>query len=527
MFRRHLRSCAALTLVSLWLVDAPARAGEAPSPADSARPGADAVRVAAQTTNEFAFALHQRLAADPAGRNVLFSPYSLIESLLMAAEGARGTTAREIGEALRCPRDLRTQDRDRPWNLEILHAGVADLDAALLGEGSTGTPEVRAEVAELRAKLDDENRRATEGPSWDPEHYRLTVPSHRAIARESAETARRLNALLLQVDRYEIGLANALWVDARCRLRDEFTAVLAAHYGTGSAMPLDFATDPTGAAECINGWVAEQTRQRIRALLSPGMLNEYTRLVITNAVAFRGQWACPFPEAATESAIFHLADGGEVTVPFMSSEFRKSVRYAAFEGDGSFFPSPRERPPHGEPCPDCYPGRSGFAMVELPYKGERLSMIVIAPNRPDGLARLESRLSAERVAEWVDRLESRPVFVGLPRFRFEARSAMQPALEALGMRRAFDQAADFSGMVEGEPHLFVSAVLHQAGIEVTEKGTEVVAATALSVEMSSVRVIGIPFVPEFRADRPFLFLIRDRPTGAILFLGRLMQPEGA
>ncbi|MBD3219596.1 hypothetical protein GF314_00010 [bacterium] len=222
----------------------------------------------------------------------------------------------------------------------------------------------------------------------------------------------------------------------------------------------------------------------------------------------------------------------------MAGRDREAARYAAFAGDGAAFATPQRVPAHGSVDPDDplgparYPDDDGFTMVELPYKGGRLAMLVIAPRRHDGLAAVEAHLSAATLAEWTARLEARAVHVWLPRFRLETKYRMNEPLQALGMARAFrdprepDGARfdDLTTSTDPRDRLFVSVVAHKAFVEVTEEGTEAAAATAVAMALPTAAPATVPFTPEFRADRPFLVLIRDVETGAVMFMGRVMRP---
>ncbi len=204
-------------------------------------------------------------------------------------------------------------------------------------------------------------------------------------------------------------------------------------------------------------------------------------------------------------------------------------RYGAFNADGSFFRTPRLLD-RGQK--DLYPDSDGFAIMEMPYKKCGLALLVIALNSPDGLANIEAQLTRKSLSEWIERLRSRKVHVWLPKFKMEYRSNLGMILKDMGLKLAFNQArADFSGISKIKPmqRLYVSKVIHKAFLEVDEKGTEAAAATAVELALTSGIVTNtrIPFIPTFKADRPFLFLIRDVNNGLILFMGRVMNPEKA
>jgi serine protease inhibitor len=186
--------------------------------------------------------------------------------------------------------------------------------------------------------------------------------------------------------------------------------------------------------------------------------------------------------------------------------------------------------------PDLYLDSHGFAMLEMPYKGEQLSMVVIVPQSADGLADLEKKLSSDQLQTWIDRLQRRAVNVFLPKFKLETTYKMADTLKAMGMARAFADPRDpangaqFDGMnasQDPEQKLYISKVIHKAFVEVSEKGTEAAAATAVRVGPRAMSVgRSLSFTPTFHADKPFLFVIRDKPTGTILFVGRVTDPRG-
>ncbi|MGF1578550.1 MAG: serpin family protein, partial [Gemmataceae bacterium] len=282
----------------------------------------------------------------------------------------------------------------------------------------------------------------------------------------------------------------------------------------------------------INAWIEKQTRDRIKDILQKGDLNRLTRLVLANAIYFKGQWSEPFDESATKPQDFTLASGTKIKVPTMTDY--KQIKYAAFNADGSFFETPRTVPLGKNPnkLKNTYPGKDGFAMIELPYRGNELSMVVIVPQDPNGLPALVKNLTAEKLDGWVKKMNKRNVFVYLPKFKLETNYQLIKPLKSLGMREAFVEpdprgGADFSGMTSSmRRDLYISKVIHKAFVEVNEKGTEAAAATVVAVaQATSVRVM-VPFNPTFKADRPFLFLIRHMNTGSILFMGKVANLEG-
>lgn len=295
---------------------------------------------------------------------------------------------------------------------------------------------------------------------------------------------------------FELSLVNAVWGQSGFPFEEAYLELLADHYG-GGLREVDYTADPDRARRTINDWVAGQTAGRIDELLPQGALDTLTRLVLTNAVYFRANWHEPFDPEDTGQAPFTPLQGSPAAVPMMTNT--DQVPYAAVDGTQA---------------------------VELPYLGGDVSMLFLLP--PAGeFESVEARLDSKLVSTVVEALETREGSLAIPKFEFGDGHKLKPALETLGMPEAFDpQAADFSGMADIEDtgeRLYIDDVYHDTYIGVDETGTEAAAATGA--------VIGYTSAPaetfEFVADRPFLFAIRDRPTGAILFLGRVVDAGAA
>jgi serine protease inhibitor len=327
----------------------------------------------------------------------------------------------------------------------------------------------------------------------------LRVSSEDEMHVAFAEITQRLNAA---EGRYELVVANSLWCQDGGPLQPEFLDLIARHYGGGVDV-LDFIHAAGAARETINQWVENKTRQRIQGLIPSGGLNRETRMVLVNAVYFKGTWVLRFDRTATRDEPFRLEVGGTVQVPLMHQ--RGEVRYLQ---------------------------AAGYQAVDLAYLGIYLSMLLLLPDRKDGLRDLEARLSARMLDDCVTRMSNREVELFLPRFKITWRiDNLREQLTRLGMPLAFTQfRADFSGINGHEPpaqeSLFLSAVVHEAFVEADEEGTEAAAATSSLMEIGA--SLGGPFepppVPIFRADHPFLLAIRDRNSRAILFLGRVADP---
>jgi serpin B len=306
-----------------------------------------------------------------------------------------------------------------------------------------------------------------------------------------AELIRGLNGHGLPRD-YQLSVAQSLWGHAGLPVRPEFESLIRTHYGARLRV-VDFEHHTEQARRQINRWVEDRTSDKIRELLHKGDVDALTRMVLVNAIYFRGAWQKPFAEDATQNDAVFQAGGKQVKAALMN----QTEEFSYAEGDG-------------------------FQAVELPYEGGDLSMVVLLPREKDGLGKLEQSLTAAQLAGCLGKMEPRRVELALPRFKLAARFDLGATLQALGMRRAFSPAADFSGISTAE-QVMISEVIHQAFVDVNEGGTEAAAATAVVLRLAA------PPPPEavgFRADHPFLFLLRDRRTGSILFLGRVTDPSG-
>jgi serpin B len=292
---------------------------------------------------------------------------------------------------------------------------------------------------------------------------------------------------------YELHVANRLWGQKGYHFLPEFLQLTKTRYGGGLA-ELDFVHQTEKARETINKWVEQQTKDKIKDLIVRGALDINTRLVLTNAIYFKDAWLHQFSAKWTKKEDFHLSAENKVSVPMMHQV---------------------------EDCP-FYQGED-FSMVSLPYQGNDLSMIVILPAKVDGLPALEISLSEKAVTNWLKKTGRRRVDLTLPKFKMTSQFSLGDVLAAMGMKLAFSNAADFSGM-SSEEKLKISAVIHKAYVDVNEKGTEAAAATAVIVATAS--SVQVPPPPAtFRADHPFVFLLRDTRTGSILFMGRVANPQ--
>ena len=314
---------------------------------------------------------------------------------------------------------------------------------------------------------------------------RLSIPEDRLAAAMSG-----LQTQLLDQKGAELSAQSALWPSRRLVLAPAFVADARRFYGAAPEA-LDF-SDPAGAAKRINDWVEKGTRGKIKDLISARMLTAETRLVLANAVYFKGAWLEAFTKARTEEQPFFTLGGTQAKAMLM-----RSTREAGYLEDGA------------------------VQVAELPYKGDRFSMVVVLPKDRRGLRAMEASLTPQKLEAWLSGLSRQEVVIFLPRFKLELGLDLKPVLEALGMRSVFEDAADFS-KVSATEKIKVGAAVHKAFVVVNEEGTEAAAATAIMMAPGSAARHAPP--PQFRADHPFLFLIRDRKTAAILFLGRFEDP---
>jgi serpin B len=305
-----------------------------------------------------------------------------------------------------------------------------------------------------------------------------------------------LNGLNAPHDAYHLNVANALWAGQDYKFRDDFLKLTASNYGAGFH-PVDFKGAAEAARLTINQWVEEKTANKINDLLQPGTVTPLTRMVLTDAIYFKADWQAQFQKAQTEDENFYLStERKNVKAPLM----HRSGGYSYFDG-------------------------GTFQVLELPYKSGEMSMIVFLPRDMDGLPAFEQSLTAPALQQYLGRLQLVPkVIVTFPRFKVTEQLELGSTLGAMGMPKAFDRnAADFSGMT-GNRELSLSAVIHKAFIDVNETGTEAAAATAAVMVGMAMRAPDPTPPPEFRADHPFLYLIRDNRSGGILFMGRVSDP---
>jgi serpin B len=296
-------------------------------------------------------------------------------------------------------------------------------------------------------------------------------------------------------DGYQLKEADALWVQTGYSLLPEFLKLTKDNYEAGLNQ-VDFKGATEASRQTINLWVEQRTENKIRELLQPRSLDSDTRLVLTNAIYFKGDWEEQFKKEETKNEDFRLAATRAIKAPLM--HMTKGFNY--FDG-------------------------GSVQVVEIPYKSKELSMIVLLPKSIEGLSAFEQSLTPANMQQLLGQLRpAETVVLALPKFKMEAQFGLKNTLTEMGMKQAFDRTkADFSGVasretMQREGNLYIGAVIHKAYVDVNEEGTEAAAATAVTGVLAALRPTP-PII--FRADHPFMFVIRDNRSRSILFIGRV------
>ncbi|MDP2922146.1 MAG: serpin family protein [Candidatus Omnitrophota bacterium] len=299
--------------------------------------------------------------------------------------------------------------------------------------------------------------------------------------------------------KYTLSTANALWAQKDYKFLDEYFNLVDKYYA-GKVTNLDFVSETEKSRLTINKWVKEQTNDKIKDLIPPGIIDSWTRLVLTNAIYFKGFWLKQFDKKDTKEEDFRISPVNKIKAQMMRLT-GEEIRFNYGETDK-------------------------LQILELPYEGNELSMLILLP-KEDALKAIEESLNSEKLSEWKGLLRNEGVNVYLPKFKFEAKYFMAKDLKSMGMPIAFTLGIDFGGQADfsgmtGNKVLNIDEVIHQAFVEVNEEGTEAAAATAVVMKAAS---IAMPKpVKIFKADHPFIFIIQDRETGNILFVGRVSDP---
>jgi serpin B len=405
-------------------------------------------------------------------------------SLAHAAPSGLDFANRLYGDLARSPGNLFFSPESIRLCLGLAYAGARGATAAQM-RTTLGYTDVAAEGAQVAAQLARWDKLAR--PDLPPAATQTSDPSMQKYWEEELE--RRTT---------ELFIANRLWTQVGQPLRADYLAFLKKDY-RADAVSVDFKKSVETVRIAINKWVSDRTKKKIPSLIAPNMLTPDTRTVLVNAIYFKASWADAFEPGFTKTGPFFIAAAGasgvarSVNVPLM----RKGEHFGYAKVDGA-------------------------QLVELPYGDEQLAMVIVVPTARDGLHAVEKQLPAQ-LAAWLARLNGTLVDLTLPRFKLSGSFSLADSLKRIGMPLPFTfPGADFSG-IDGTKLLYLSEVVHQAVVSVDEKGTEAAAATAASMKAGGAPQEPIPV----RADHPFLFLIRDRGTGAILFMGRVVDPTHA
>jgi len=514
-------------VVAVSVIDSLARLAAAQPPASTAT--ADELTAACQANTAFAVDLYQQLIKSEKDGNVFCSPFSISLGLTMATAGASGETAEQMAKVLHLPEGA--QAGGNAPALLAIHRGQAGLVAGFAPP--VGNPQATAEKTRDRDAIDAARERAKE-----LRRLRRYVEAKYADDEADRLTAKLDRPTVAPRGAYELRIANALWAEQTYPFQPSFLNAVQPNYGA-VLFPVDFKHAAEPACQRINDWIAEQTNQRIKNLIGPGAVDRQTRMILTNAVYFLGEWEVPFEASATKEVVFQTPKGAKPKVSLMHDRVASTASYSAVNPDGSHFQSPREIPIEmPETDPSLYPRDGGMTLMSLPYKGGKLSMVWLLPRTANGLDKIENMLTADRLRAWLADLDRWTVNAYVPRVRIDATYALRPTLAALGMSRAFTPPgsvkwAQFDAMsaaTDPNERLFLTAAVHKTFVEVDEKGTEAAAASFFGggagggfgkPEPPKTK----PFVPIFKADHAFIFLIREKETGSILFLGRYLGPK--
>jgi serpin B len=285
-------------------------------------------------------------------------------------------------------------------------------------------------------------------------------------------------------------IANALWIQSEYKFIQDFAKLCRDNY-LSDLFYVDFEKKPMKTRFKINRWISEQTENKIKDILQPDSIDDLTRLILTNAIYFKGNWLKQFEAVDTKDDIFWQTPEKKIEIKMMFQE--------------DYF---------------GYKETADLQVLEMPYVGKDLSMIILLPRKKNELSKLEEQLSVETLKEWIYNLLVGEVTVFLPRFKITSKYSLKSVLGSMGLEETFTNRADFSGMAD-EMKLWISEIAHNSFIQVYEEGTEAAATTLVSVALGC----SIGQIPEFRADHPFLFIIRENSTGFIIFLGRVLEPK--
>jgi serpin B len=292
--------------------------------------------------------------------------------------------------------------------------------------------------------------------------------------------------------KYKLSTANALWAQNDYKFLDDYFTTIEKYYG-GKATNVDFKNSTEDTRQIINNWVESKTNNKIKDLFPKGSLDSSNKLVLTNAIYFKGTWNKQFKKDQTKDEDFRVNSSSTVKVPMMKQT--------------------------GEDAKFLYTEDNILQVLEMSYKGDKLSMMILLPKN-DNISSFENSLTLEKINEWKSKLTEQRVDVFIPKFTFDTKYFMSDTLKKMSMSTAFTNSADFSGM-DGTKNLSIQTVVHQAFVDVNEEGTEAAAATGIGMAGTAMPQP----VPIFRTDHPFVFIIQDKDNGDILFLGRVANPK--
>jgi serpin B len=334
-------------------------------------------------------------------------------------------------------------------------------------------------------------RGETESQMADTLHFNLAQGQlHPAFNALDQELDKRGEPASKDSQPMQLDIANAVWAQKDYPFLDEYLDLIAGNYGAGIRLA-DFINKAEAIRKEINNWVSDQTKGKIEDLIPQGTLNAMTRMVLVNAIYFKADWQSQFDPSSTVETPFHLSDGSQVQVDMMVESMHNLL----------------------------YTNGDGYQAVELPYVGVTAAMDIIVPNE-GSFQVIETKLDTYLLEEVLGDMQPTSLELGLPKYSFTSEFGLSNTLAGMGMDSAFDpERADFSGMT-GDRDLFISDVIHKAFVAVDEKGTEAAAATAVIMELAAAPMSEHRLI----IDRPFIFVIRDLPSGQILFVGRVLNP---
>ncbi|XP_056099242.1 leukocyte elastase inhibitor-like isoform X1 [Rhinichthys klamathensis goyatoka] len=424
---------------------------------------------------QFSLDLFKKISGGNASGNVFFSPVSISSALAMVSLGARGNTAAQMNKVLGFnnppPAQAMMQQAQKPQ----ITCGVKVQHGPSMMQ-QTQKPQLPAELLKCPAQ---------------------PVPGQKHEDQIHSSFKKFMSELNKPGVPYVLSLANRLYGEQSYQFVEKFLNDAKSYYEAGLEK-VDFKSKPEAARVNINKWVEKKTQEKIKDLMPQGAIDEMTKLVLVNAIYFKGNWEKKFPKEATSDGQFKLNKNQTKPVKMMHQKAHFPL---------AFIPEMNSQ------------------VLELPYVGKNLSMLIILPNEMEdattGLQKLEKALTYEKLMEWTkpEVMRQQEVQVSLPRFKMEEKYDMKSLLISMGMEDVFDmQKVNLSGMSSNND-LVVSKVIHKAFVEVNEEGTEAAAATGVVI---MTRCLILPQV--FNADHPFLFFIRHNPTKTILFYGRFCSP---